>query len=113
VTNAQKAGSVSGRLNTDAVFPALYFPKTSSRSKISFHFSSFFMVVVVVVVVLAVNVVETVDEFSAVSLLPLTVIVVIVLPSGDTTVFVSEKIFFMVYSFLYDYKFGRMISAPT
>ena len=71
------------------------------------------MVVVVVVVVLAVNVVETVDEFSAVSLMPLTFTVVIVLPSGDTTVFVSEKIFFMVYSFLYDYKFGRMISAPT
>ena len=93
MTNAQKAGSVSGRLNTDAVFPALYFPKTSSRSKISFHFSSFFMVVVVVVVVLAVNVVETVDEFSAVSLMPLTFTVVIVLPSGDTTVFVYEKIF--------------------
>ena len=46
--------------------------------------------------VLAVNVVETVDEFSVVSLLPLTVIVVMVLPSGDTTVLVSENSFFMV-----------------
>ena len=44
---------------------------------------------------LAVNVVETVDEFSVVSLLPLTVIVVMVLPSGDTTVLVSENSFFI------------------
>lgn len=44
---------------------------------------------------LAVNVVETVDEFSVVSLLPLTVIVVMVLPSGDMTVLVSENSFFI------------------
>ena len=53
------------------------------------------MVVVDVVVVLAVKVVETVDEFSVVSQLPLTVIVVTVLPSGDTAVFVSENSFFI------------------
>ena len=45
---------------------------------------------------LAVKVVDTVLEFSVVSLLPLTVIVVTVFPSGDTTVFVSENSFFMV-----------------
>jgi len=88
----------AGHLNTDAVFSAPYFPKTDSRSKLSFHFSPFFTVVVVVVevvVLLAVNVVETVDEFSVVSLLPLTVTVVMVLPSGDTTVLVSENSFFI------------------
>ena len=61
------------------------------------------VVVVEVVVVLAVNEVETVDEFTVVSLLPLTVIVVTVLPSGDTTVFVSENSFFIASS-LYNFK---------
>jgi hypothetical protein len=64
------------------------------------------VVVVEVVVVLAEKVVETVFEFSVVSLLPLTVIVVTVFPSGDTTVLVCENSFFMVYSFLYDQNSG-------
>ena len=64
------------------------------------------VVVVEVVVVLAEKVLETVFEFSVVSLLPLTVIVVTVFPSGDMTVFVSENSFFMVYSFLYDQNSG-------
>ena len=86
-------------MNTGAVFSAPYFPKTGSRSRLSFHISPFFIVVVdvEVVVVLVVNEVETVLEFSVVSLLPLTVIVVTVFPSGDTTVFVSENSFFLVF----------------
>ena len=55
------------------------------------------VVVVVEVVVLAEKVVETVLEFPVVSLLPLTVIVVTVFPSGDTTVFVCENSFFIAY----------------
>ena len=93
-----------GHLNTGEEFSVQYSPKTNSHSRLSFHFSSLFVVIVVVVdvvVVLAVTVVETILEFSFVSLLPLTVIVVTVFPSGDTTVFVSKNSFFIDFSFQY------------
>ena len=57
----------------------------------------FVTVIVEVVVVDAVNEVVTVEVFSVFSLLPLTVIVVTVFPSGDTTVFVCEKSFLLIF----------------
>ena len=55
-------------------------------------------VIVEVVVVDAVKEVVTVEVFSAASLLPLTVIVVTVFPSGDTTVLVCENSFCSYFS---------------
>ena len=70
-------------------------------------FHSLFLVVVIVVVevvvVDAVNEVVTVEVFSFVSLLPLTVIVVIVFPSGDTTVLDCENSFLFIFSLLFYY----------
>ena len=61
------------------------------------------IVVVEVVVVDVVNEVVTVEMFSVVLLLPLTFIVVMVLPSGDTTVFVCEKSFLFIAVLLFYY----------
>ena len=70
-------------------------------------FHSLFLVVVIVVVevvvVDAVNEVVTVEVFSFVSLLPLTVIVVIVFPSGDTTVLDFENSFLFISFLLFNY----------